>query len=107
MNFSKRALVIWGIVGPAIAFFLGPGFIWEYRKSNIETARLDIDRARASLEIRDKMNATLQEIIKLDPNSPLRKRKIDDLNAAENNLARIEERKPVIYDFKPPHITLS
>ena len=57
-----------------------------------------------SLEIREKMNATLQEIINLGPSaSAVRKSKVDYFNAAEKSLARIEQRSPIVYTLNPPN----
>ncbi len=53
------------------------------------------------------MNKTLEEILKLDRNSPLWMSKVDYFNAAEKNLARIEGRTPIVYEVKPVHIKLS
>ena len=102
MNGSKKFLVIWAIVGPLMTFLLGAGFIWEWRKTNIESARLDIDRARASYELREKMNQMLLEILKLSRDSTERILREKNFNAAEINLARIEGRAPTIYTFKLP-----
>ena len=77
-------------------------FIWEWRKTNLESARLDIDRARASVELREKMNLMLTEIVKLDVNSPMRISKVADFNAAERNLALIEGRTAITYRFTRP-----
>jgi hypothetical protein len=101
MNFSNRALKIWAIVGPLLGLLLGPGFIWEWRKTDIERGRLDIQRANASYDLRQKMTPLLLEIIKLPQNTPERLAKEGDFNAAEQNLARIEERNPIVYDFRP------
>ncbi len=32
MTFSNRALMVWAIVGPALAFLLGPGFLLKPSK---------------------------------------------------------------------------
>ena len=95
--FQKKVAAIWLVIAPIVTFISGPGFIWEWRKTDVEIGRLEIDRMKASLEVREKMNGTLQEIIKLDPESPLRQRRVDDFNAAEKSLARIEGRSPVYY----------
>jgi hypothetical protein len=101
MTFSNQALKIWAIVGPALAFLLGPGFLWEWRKTDIEKGRLDIERARASYELRQKMTPLLLEIIKIPQKTPERLAKERDFNTAEQNLARIEGRTPIVYDFRP------
>jgi len=102
MNGSNRLLKIWAIVGPIIAFLLGPGFIWEWRKTDIDSGRLDIERARASYEMRAKMTPLLLEILKLPETTPERISKEIDFNAAEKHLARIEGRSPIVYSFEPP-----
>ena len=99
---KKKVAAIWVILSSLASFVLGPGFLWEWQRSGIERARLDIDRGRASLEIREKMNATLLEIIELEIGSPARITKEEYFNAAEKNLARIEERTPIVYSFRPP-----
>lgn len=99
--FRKKVSKIWVILFSILTFVLGPGFFWEWRKSKVESGRLDIERARASLEIREKMTSLLLEIIELKIDSPEGMRKLEDFNAAEQNLARIEGRPPVIYSFKP------
>jgi hypothetical protein len=101
MNFSNGALKIWAIVGPLLGLLLGPGFIGEWRKTDIEKGRLDIERARASYELRQKMTPLLLEIIKIPQKTPERLAKERDFNAAEQNLARIEGRTPIVYDFRP------
>jgi hypothetical protein len=108
MNFfAKKVAAIWLIVLPlvaaAVTFLFGTtGVFWEWKKADTEVKRLDIDRARASYEIREKMTALLSEILKLESNSPERMAKEKDFNAAEQNLARIEGRSPNVYSFIPP-----
>ena len=67
---GKRVAAIWVILSSFAGFVLGPGFLWEWQRSGIERARLEKDRGRASLKIREKMNATLLEIIELEIASP-------------------------------------
>jgi hypothetical protein len=101
MNFLKKKISVSStIIVSLVSFLLGPGFIWEWRKTDIESARLDIERARASLEIREKMNPMLVQLLKLDIDSPDAIAKVEDFNAAEINLARIEGRKPILYTFQ-------
>lgn len=99
---TKKVSVIWVVVLPVLTFILGPGFIWEWRRVDIESGRLDIEKAQASYEMRAKMTPLLLEIIKLPIASPERTWKEKDFNTAEQNLARIEGRTGIIYDFKPP-----
>jgi len=47
----------------------------QLKSSNIASGELDLGKAKATLEIREKMNTTLEELIKLGPGSPLRKSK--------------------------------
>jgi len=103
---TKKFSVIWIIVLPILTFLLGSGFVWEWRKADIESGRLDIQKAQASYEMRAKMTPLLLEIIKLPIGSPERTWKEKDFNTAEQNLARIEGRTGIVYDFKPPVGTL-
>ena len=110
MDFLKTKISIsWAIISSLLMLLFGSGFLWEWRKTNIESARLDIEKARASLEIREKMNPMLLEILKLDINSPDRNAKIENFNAAERSLALIEGRKPTFYTFQlvsPSNLTV-
>ena len=90
------------ILGPIVAFILGPGFFFEWQRSGIESARLDLDTIRASLELREKMNRTLKELSVPERDQRLREAKIDYFNALEKNLARLEGRSPNLYVLKPP-----
>jgi hypothetical protein len=98
----KRLLSIAIPLSTFIGFLLGPGFIWEWRRTSFESTRLDIDKARISYETRQTMNGLLFEIIKLPLDSLERDKKIQDFNAAEKYLAQIENRMPTVYTFKPP-----
>ena len=96
--FDIKISVIWTV----LAFVIGPGFIWEWRRTNFESTRLDLDKARISYETRQTMNGLLFEIIKRPLVSPEREKKVQDFNAAEKYLAEIENRKPIVYTFRPP-----
>jgi hypothetical protein len=52
--FGKKVAAIWVILSSIAGFVFGPGFLWEWRRSGIESARLDLDTIRASLELREK-----------------------------------------------------
>ncbi|HEY3150540.1 MAG TPA: hypothetical protein VGK65_02635 [Candidatus Binatia bacterium] len=104
MNFfTKKVSLIWVILVPILTFILGPGFVWELRKTNIESGRLTLETARTSLELREKINKMMSEIIATDPRSPLWKLAVDNLNATEKGLAGIEGRPPITYEFKLPN----
>src|SRR5262245_54310894 len=95
--------VIVAAVAPVIAWGLtlifGTGRWWE-------SGRLNLDTVRTVLEIREKMNRTLEEIANTDPkNETLLKAKVEYFNAAEKSLARLERRSPVLYQIKPPFPT--
>lgn len=98
----KQLLAIAIPLSTFIGFMLGPGFIWEWRKTSFESTRLDIDKARISYETRQAMNGLLFDIIKLPIDSPERDKKVQDFNVAEKYLARIENRTPIVYTFRPP-----
>ena len=98
---TKKVSIMWAVFLPILTFILGPGFVWEWKKADIETGRLDIERARASYDLRAKMTPLLLEILTLPEGSPERLSKQNDFNAVEANLARIEGRAPIAYDFKP------
>ena len=101
--FTKKVAAIWVIILPIFTFILGPGFVWELRKTNIEGGRLTLETAQTSLELREKMNKMMAEIIATDPRSPLWKLTVENLNATEKGLAGIEGRPPIIYEFKLPN----
>jgi len=104
MNFlTKKVSIIWVILLPIFTFIFGPGFVWELRKTNIESGRLTLETARTSLELREKMNKMMAEIIATDPKSPLWKLAVDNLNATERAVAGIEGRPAIIYEFKTPN----
>jgi hypothetical protein len=104
--FTKKISAIWAIILPVITFILGPGFIWELRKTDIERGRLTLETARTSLELREKMNKMMAEILATDPKSPLWKLHVDNFNATEKGLAGIEGRPPVFYQFPPAPVDL-
>jgi hypothetical protein len=108
MNFlTKKVSLIWVILLPIFTFILGPGFVWELRRTNIENGRLTLETARTSLELREKMNKMMETIIATDPSSPLWKLAVDNLNATEKGLAGIEGRPPIVYNFTRFSIKLS
>ena len=104
---KKKVSLFWviaALIAPIIAWGLalvfGQGIWWE-------SARLNLDTIRTSLEIREKMNRTLEEISKVDRrNTSLLKAKIEYFNAAEKNLARLEGRSPVLYKVLPAPFNL-
>lgn len=97
----KKISIVWVFVLPVITFLFGTGVFWEWRKSDVEVGRLDIERAKASYEIRSKMTPLLLEIPQLEPMSAERTAKERDFNALELSLARIEGRPPIVYVFPP------
>jgi hypothetical protein len=99
---GKKVAAIWLLLTSLAGFVLGPGFLWEWRRTGIESARLDLDTIRASLELREKMNQTLQELGIPEKDQRLRQAKIDYFNALEKNLARLEGRAPNLYVLRPP-----
>jgi hypothetical protein len=100
--FTKKVAAIWVIILPIVTFILGPGFFWELRKTNIEGGRLTLETARTSLELREKMNKIMAEILATDSKSPLWKLHVENFNATEKGLAGIEGRPPVFYNFPAP-----
>jgi hypothetical protein len=66
-----QLLAIWAVVGPVLAFTLGSGFWWKWDESKIQHAQLDLNKAEMSLNIRREMNTTLEEILKLERDSPI------------------------------------
>lgn len=101
---KKKVSIVWVFVVAIIGFLFGhTGVFWEWRRSGVEVAKLDIEKAKASYEIRAKMTPLLLEILNLEPYSPERLAKAEDFNAAEQNLARIEGRSPRVYSFVPPN----
>jgi hypothetical protein len=104
MNFfTNKVSLPWVILLPILTFILGAGFVWELRKTNIESGRLTLETARTSLELREKINKMMSEIIATDPRSPLWKLAVDNLNATEKGLAGIEGRPSITYEFKLPN----
>jgi hypothetical protein len=109
MATSKKVSSWWLIVTAVGGLVLGSGAIWEWKRAAVESARLDIEKAKASLEIRAKMNDRLSGILELSKDHESRRKhaaelesKIEYFNAAEKHLAQLEGRQPTLYTFKPP-----
>ena len=105
---EKKVPIWWVIVASIFTLLIGSGAVWEFQKSRIETARLDLDKTKLSLDIRERMRAMQAEIVKFQaaPNLTEQERKawialIENFNAAEKGLAAIEGRKPTLYSFPP------
>ena len=105
-----KQVPLWWVIGASIfTLLLGSGVIWKIQESRIETAKLDLEKTRLSLDIRDRMRSMQSEIVKLlqEPNRNQQQQTallgmIENFNAAEKALATIEGRKPTSYAFSPP-----
>ena len=96
----------------------GSGSIWSWQNSQTELVRLQMERTKASLELRDKKYELLIDIAsynsdynKIRDNYTLYHSVIDDFNALEKHLARLEEREAKTVDFegmipKPPFLKI-
>jgi len=97
----------WLIISSVAGLLLGSGALWRWSTAQIERARLEIDKAKASTELRAKMNELLIDIMKFQRDPTYRKQhyleykaRIDDYNALERNLAKLEGRQAVVRDFE-------
>jgi hypothetical protein len=97
--FTKKVAAIWVIILPVVTFILGPGFVWKLRETNIEAGRLTLETARTSLELREKMNKMMADILATEPSTPIWKLHVENFNATEKGLAGIEGRPPTFYQF--------
>ena len=86
---------------------IGSGVIWSWKSSQMELERLQIEKAKASIELRDKKSDLLMDIVIFQSDWKKRKSnyaeyrsKIDDYNAIEKNLALLESRESKIVDFE-------
>jgi hypothetical protein len=104
MNFFRKKVAIgWAIVGPLIAFVLGPGFFWEWRRMPL----VNLELGRGLAELHQKKMVALEdvlrpEMVKAPADSPVWKAKMDYLNSIERSLADLENRQAVIYG-RPMH----
>jgi len=101
----KKVSAVWkliAVLGSLLGFALGPGFLGQWRSTDIASRQLSLQETQAVLEMYKQMSATLEEIIKIGGDSPARTAKVDYFNAMEKELARIERRRPRVYDFKAP-----
>lgn len=89
---------------PILTFVLGgmfgTGTIWNWKSSQIDDARLLIEKSKASLELREKMSELFIEITKYQSDASKRntdyktyKLTIENFNSIERNLTKIEKRK--------------
>lgn len=95
------------VVTLVLGTLLGSGAIWNWKNSQIELSRLQMESAKTSIELRDKKNELLIDIIMYNSNSAKRKANytlyrsiIDDFNMIEKNLAVLEEREAKTVDFE-------
>jgi hypothetical protein len=99
---------VWVAVAvPFISIVLGSGAIWSWKSAQVESARLELETAKTSMDLRTKMNELLIEIMKFQgdwlkrtAHYPEYKKKIEDYNALEEHLARMEKRNPRRIDFE-------
>src|SRR6266568_8096103 len=105
---KSKTVPLWSlIVTLIVGLFGGGGAFWKWKASRLEEVHVSIETAKASLEIRSKMEQLLREIVAYMQDSGSRQKhilefraKIDAYNAAERQLANLEGRDPVRYDFE-------
>lgn len=76
--FRKRISIGWAIVGPLIAFVLGPGFFWEWRRMPL----VNLELGRGLAELHQKKTVAPEDVLRPEmiaapSDSPVLKAKID------------------------------
>ena len=80
------------MVATVVAWFFGPGPFWEWRRTEVESTRLDIEKAKASLEIRAKMNELLSDILELQKDTESRQKHTDELESKISTMAELDKK---------------
>jgi hypothetical protein len=101
-----RTVPLWVLIASTVASLLvGSGGVCSWKNSQVENARVEIERAKASTELREKLIDLLVEIVKFQKDPTRREQndqewraRIDNYNALEKNLAKLEGRQPILYD---------
>jgi len=104
----KKDVSAWLVVVlPVVTALLGSGVVWNLMNYRTEQARLEIEKTRASNELRAKKIEVLTEIVKFQGNFDLRNQhhqeyraRIDQFNSLERDLARMEDRQAKEVDFE-------